>query len=105
MRTMVFALMFFFLCVGTSMAASWTGWISDAKCGLKGNNRAHSECAKSCIKAGVKPVFVTDSGQLLNVANPESVMQCAGERVLITGSEGDGKVKVEKVQVIKPFGQ
>jgi malic enzyme len=44
-----------------SMAASWTGWVSDEKCGAKGANAAHAGCAKQCIKAGVKPAAKSDS--------------------------------------------
>jgi hypothetical protein len=90
--------------VGVSMAASWTGWISDAKCGTKGANASHAGCAKTCIKAGEKPVLVTDSGQLFKIANPESVRQYAGERVIVTGHENAGTVSVQQVKLIQKPG-
>ena len=47
-------------CLVSSALASekveWTGWISDSKCGA----RMTGYCAKACITAGEKPVFVTE---------------------------------------------
>jgi len=42
-----------------------TGWISDSSCGAanaKGNAESR-ECAKSCLKNGSTPVFVSDADQ------------------------------------------
>jgi hypothetical protein len=86
-----------------SMAASWTGWVSDEKCGAKGANAAHAECAKGCIKAGLKPVLATEAGQVFKFANPDKMKQYAGEKVEITGVETHGVIQVEKVKpVAKP---
>jgi hypothetical protein len=86
-----------------SMAASWTGWISDEKCGAKGANAAHADCAKHCIKAGLKPVLATDAGQVFKIANPDKVKEFAGEKVEITGSESNGVIQVQEVKpVAKP---
>lgn len=86
-----------------SMAASWTGWISDEKCGAKGANAAHADCAKQCIKAGMKPVLATDAGQVFNIANPDKVKEFAGENVVLTGTETNGVIKVKDVKpVAKP---
>ena len=87
-----------------SMAATWTGWISDEKCGAKGASAGHLECAKTCIKAGVKPVFVNDSGKVFKVANPEKVTDLAGQRVVLTGSEDDSTIKVQNVKAVPKPG-
>src|ERR1700742_1722591 len=42
---------------------SWSGWVSDSKCGVKGANASHAGCGKTCIAKGEKPVLVTDSDQ------------------------------------------
>jgi hypothetical protein len=46
-----------------SMAAdgTWTGWISDSKCGVKGANDKAGECTTKCVKGGEKYVFVNDA--------------------------------------------
>ena len=81
-----------------SMAASWTAWVSDEKCGAKGANAAHADCAKQCIKGGMKPVLATDDGKVFQVANPDKLTQFAGEKVVVTGTETNGVIQVEKVK-------
>jgi hypothetical protein len=52
------------LAAAVSFGGELTGWISDATCGAA-NAKADSgsrECAKSCIKGGAAPVFVSDQG-------------------------------------------
>jgi len=49
-----------------TMAAdgSWTGWISDSQCGVKGANdkAGTAECTTKCVKEhGAKYVFVNDA--------------------------------------------
>src|SRR5436189_5816662 len=47
-----------------TMAAdgSWTGWISDSQCGVKGANDKAGECTTKCVKEhGAKYVFVNDA--------------------------------------------
>jgi len=39
---------------------SWTGYITDSKCGVKGAHEGAEECAAKCMKAGAKLVFVND---------------------------------------------
>jgi len=44
----------------TSFAAEMTGYISDSKCGAKGEKDAHADCAVKCVKGGAAPVFVSN---------------------------------------------
>ena len=81
-----------------SLAASWTGWVSDEKCGAKGANAAHADCAKQCIKGGMKPVLATEDGKVFQVANPEKVTAFAGEKVVVTGTETGGVIQVQDVK-------
>jgi hypothetical protein len=86
-----------------SMAASWTGWISDAKCGAKGANAAHAGCARGCIKSGVAPVLATEDGKVFKFSNPDTVKEHAGEKVEVTGTETNGTIMVESVKtIVKP---
>lgn len=86
-----------------SLAASWTGWISDAKCGAKGANAEHAGCAKGCIKSGVAPVLATEDGKVFKFSNPDAVKKYAGEKVELTGAETDGTITVESVKtLVKP---
>lgn len=80
-------------------AAQWTGYISDSKCGLKGDSADHAECAKSCIKNGAAAVFVSD-GKLYSLDKQDEAKKLAGEKVVITGTASkDGKsIKVESIE-------
>jgi hypothetical protein len=79
---------------------SWSGWISDSKCGAKGANAAHAACAKKCIGAGEKPVLVTDQdGKIVSIDNPDAVAAEVGQHVELSGAmTSAGALHVEKVQ-------
>ena len=77
----------------SSETGSWIGWISDAKCGAK----MKGYCAKSCIDAGERPVFVTDDKQIIAITNPELTKGYEGERVAVKGSVDDGKLTISSI--------
>ena len=53
---------------------TWTGYISDADCGTKGNNADHAECAKKCVKGGAAPVLVVGD-KVYAISNPKLLRQ------------------------------
>ena len=72
----------------------WTGYVSDAKCGAK----VDSACAKKCIEAGEKVVFVNDGDKaVIPVANPEALKGHEGEHVLVEGKLENNTLTVSKV--------
>lgn len=78
---------------------SWTGWISDSKCGAKGASASHAACAKKCIAAGEKPVLVSDNDQkVVPIDNPDSVKDQEGQHVKVSGTMANGSVHIDKVQ-------
>ncbi|HZD32993.1 MAG TPA: hypothetical protein VE779_15190 [Candidatus Angelobacter sp.] len=82
-----------------SPATSMDGWISDAKCGAKGANAGHAQCAKKCVEGGEKPVFVSDKDQkVVPIDNPSAVAGHEGQHVKVTGTlTASGAVHVDKV--------
>ncbi len=83
-------------------ASSMKGWVSDTKCGAKGNSAAHASCAKACVKGGEKAVFVSDSdGKVYPIANQDSVKDHVGDHVQIMASNADGSLNVSKVDALK----
>jgi len=97
--------------IGMTMLAaakdmSWDGWISDSKCGAKGANAAHEACAKKCIGAGEKPVFVSDKDQkVIGIDNPDAVTDHVGHHVKVTGTMDDkGMLHVDKVTMLAQKG-
>jgi len=77
-----------------------SGWVSDSKCGAKGANTAHAECAKKCIAGGEKPVLVTDSDQkVLAIDNPAALKGQQGHHVQVTGNmTNSGTLHVDSVK-------
>ena len=106
MKTRVLLLLGLYLC-GMSVLAvakdkSWDGWISDSKCGAKGANASHEQCAKKCIGEGAKPVFVSDTDQKVTpLQNPDAVKDHIGHHVQISGDmTKDGMLHVESVKML-----
>ena len=85
---------------------SWDGWISDSKCGAKGANAAHADCAKKCIGMGEKPVFVSDKDQkVIGIDNPDAVTGHEGHHVKVTGTmDANGMLHVDKVTMLAQKG-
>jgi len=79
---------------------SYSGWISDSKCGVKGANAAHAACAKKCVEGGEKPVMVADNDQkVMPIDNPDAVKDQIGQHVKVSGSmTSSGALHVDKVQ-------
>ena len=75
---------------------TWTGYISDADCGTKGNNADHKECALKCVKNGAAPVLVVGD-KVYAISNPKKVSKFIGDKVTITGTLTGDKIEIEKV--------
>ncbi|HEY4963021.1 MAG TPA: DUF5818 domain-containing protein [Terriglobales bacterium] len=103
MKKIVLVVLGLFLCSIITMAApkdsSWDGWISDSKCGGKGANAAHAQCAKKCVAGGEKPVLVTDKDQkVVAIENPAAVAGHEGQHVKVSGTmTQDGALHVDTV--------
>jgi hypothetical protein len=79
-------------------SGSWSGWVSDAKCGAKLN----AACAKKCIDAGEKPVLVTDNDQkVLNVSNPDTLKDHAGHHIKVDGTLDGNTLTVKQVSMLQ----
>ena len=86
------------LFAASGLAEEWTGYVSDSKCGVKGSNDAHAQCAEKCVKGGAAAVFVTD-GKVYKIQDQASVQDHVGHKVTITGKlEGD-TITVDSVKM------
>lgn len=85
---------------------TWNGWISDSMCGAKGTNAAHEACAKKCVGAGEKPVFVSDTDQkVIPVDNPAALQDHLGHHVAVTGTmTSTGSMHVDSVKMLSQSG-
>ena len=82
----------------TAMAGEWTGYISDSKCGAKGDKAAHADCAAKCVKGGASPVFVSE-GKVYKIDDASKVQDHIGHKVTITGELKGDTVEVESVKM------
>jgi len=108
-KTKVLVVIGLYLCCMTVFAGAkdktWDGWISDSKCGAKGASADHEACAKKCIGAGEKPVFVTDKDQkVVPISNPEAVQDQIGHHVQVSGELKDGSLHVANVKMLSQKG-
>jgi len=82
-------------------ASTVNGYVTDAKCGVKGASAAHEGCAKKCLGAGEKVAFVPDGTQdVLIVDNPDSLKGHEGHHVTITGTVDKKTIHVESVKMM-----
>ena len=87
---------FFTLAVYAADKGTWTGFISDAHCGAKGNNEGHASCAKKCVKDGAAPVFVVGD-KVYTISDPKKVDKFIGDKVTITGTINGDAIEIEKI--------
>lgn len=82
----------------TSFAADMTGYISDSKCGAKGEKDAHADCAVKCVKGGAAPVFVSE-GKVYKIDDVAKVQDHVGHKVTITGEVKGDTIQVQEVKM------
>jgi hypothetical protein len=91
-----------------TMAAdgSWTGWISDSQCGVKGANAKAGECTTKCVKEhGAKYVFVNDADKKIYVVDAQDkVAPHAGHHVTVKGSVEGDSLKLSSIDMAPEKG-
>jgi hypothetical protein len=97
-RTVLAFVWVFSLFAVTSFAAEMTGYISDSKCGAKGEKDAHADCAVKCVKGGAVPVFVSD-GKVYRIDDASKVQDHVGHKVTITGEVKGDTIQVQEVKM------
>src|SRR3979411_3522671 len=82
-------------------AQTVNGWVSDAKCGVKGANAGAEACTKKCIAAGEKAVLVTDTDQkVLAVDNPDALKGHEGHHIAVTAHVDGDKIHVDSLKML-----
>ncbi|MEA2604421.1 MAG: hypothetical protein QOF89_5413 [Acidobacteriota bacterium] len=81
---------------------SWTGWITDAKCGAKGAKAEHKECSLKCVAKGEKLVFYNSADQkLYSIDKQDLAKDNLGQEVKVTGEADGTSIKVETIAPAK----
>ncbi len=83
-----------------------SGWITDAKCAQKKSaDYSNADCAKKCAQNGEKLVVVSDKGhKVYNVDNQDALKGHEGHHVRVTGSDNNGTLHVDNVEMLKDQG-
>src|SRR5947209_712773 len=81
--------------------SSWTGWISDSQCGVKGANAKAGECTTKCVKErGAKYVFVNDADKKIYAIDAQDkVAAHAGHHVTVKGSVEGETLKLTSIDM------
>ena len=85
----------------SAFAGEMTGFISDATCGARNANKSaeSAECARTCVKGGADPVFVSDKDQkVYKIADKQKVMAHVGHHVVVNGSVAGDTVTVDSLK-------
>lgn len=82
---------------------SWTGYISDSKCGAKGADEKHAACAAKCVnEKGAKYVFVNDADhKVYAIDAQDKVAAHAGHHVVVKGSIDGDNLKLTGLEMAK----
>lgn len=80
---------------------SWTGYISDSKCGAQGAGDKTRECATKCVKEhGAKYVFVNDADKKVYAIDAQDkVAAHAGHRVTVKGTAEGDTIKLSSIEM------
>lgn len=85
---------------------SWTGYITDSKCGAKAAHEGAAECTAKCVKEGAKLVFVNDADKkVYTVDDQEKVAAHAGHHVTVKGSVEGDNLKVTSIDMAPAKGK
>jgi len=79
---------------------SWTGYITDAKCGAKAAHDGARECTIKCVKAGSKYVFVNDADKkVYAIEDQDKVAEHAGHHVTVKGTVDGDTLRLSSVDM------
>src|SRR5436305_13982137 len=80
---------------------SWTGYISDSACGVKGAKEDQAECTTKCVKEhGAKYVFVNDADKkVYAIDDQDKVAAHAGHHVTVKGKVEGDTLKLSSIEM------
>ena len=77
---------------------SWTGWVTDSKCGAKGAKAEHKACSEKCVGEGAKLVFYNNADKkLYSLDNQDAAKANLGYEVKVTGEADGSAIKVDSI--------
>ncbi len=83
---------------------TWTGVVTDSKCGEKGANADHASCAIKCTKGTAHwALWDPQAKQLYELVNAKDAEKMAGKDVTVKGTptKADKKIDVTSIEAAK----
>jgi hypothetical protein len=90
---------------GMALAAgkegSWTGWVSDTHCGVKGTSEKHAACAKKCVDGmGAKYALYNPTDKKVYTLDPQDQAAAhAGHHVTVEGTVDGDTIKIKSIKM------
>jgi hypothetical protein len=84
-----------------AFAGSWTGTISDSKCGAAHADGSEKsvKCAQGCVKSGkAQPVLVSE-GKVYKLSDAAKAADHVGHKVTVNGDLDGDTIKVDEVKM------
>jgi hypothetical protein len=82
---------------------SWTGWITDDKCGAKDAKADRKACIEKCMGEGHKLVFYNNADKkLYSLDKQDDAKANIGYEVKVTGEADGAAIKVESIAPSAP---
>ncbi len=94
------------LAAGKAKEGSWTGWVTDTKCGAKGTNPEHAACAKKCVGEGTeKYALYTPADKKIYVLDPQDQAAAhVAHQVTVKGTVEGDTIKISSIEPVKEKG-
>lgn len=84
----------------SAVAADMTGLITCDKC--RHTDEKAKDCAVSCVKNGVKPVFYNSADQkFYQIVNADKAKPHVGHNVVVTGTVDGDKLTIQSLKMAK----
>ena len=80
---------------------SWTGWITDTHCGVKGASSKHADCAKKCVEGqGAKYALFNPTDKKVYALDPQDkAVEHAGHYVTVKGTAQGDTIKIVSIEM------
>lgn len=80
---------------------TWTGWVTDTRCGMKDDQAGHAACAQRCAERGADLALVSSEGKLFKLNPRDKVVELAGEYVEVKGTMVEDAIQVASIMKVE----
>lgn len=98
-KTLAVVALLAFAAIAVAQAGSWTGVLTETKCGEKGASADHASCAIKCVHEGAHwALWDPKSKQLYELVGAKDAEKMAGKSITVKGTLADKKITVTSLE-------